>query len=250
MAQQRTEEWLENYNEEYFDRQFKNPYRSTVLICDWLEKLAILDSSSKQFVIDIATGKGANLVYFNQRFPGCSFLGLDLSKHFVDEGNKYLAKNEIASCRLEQGNLYEINKDKYQRPQGITCLQTISWLPDFEQPLKNFFSLSPEWILLSSLFYEGNVNCKLEIEQYEKSFDSKPRKSFYNIYSIPLVEKFCEENGYRVKFIPFEIDIDIPNTNHGIMGTYTEKLLNGKRLQFSGPLLMNWYFIILQKRSK
>ena len=31
------------------------------------------------------------------------------------------------------------------------------------------------------------------------------------------------------------------------MQTYTETLQNGKRLQISGPLLMNWYFIYAEK---
>ncbi len=33
------------------------------------------------------------------------------------------------------------------------------------------------------------------------------------------------------------------------MGTYTLQVgLRGRQLQLSGPLLMNWYFVMLQRR--
>jgi hypothetical protein len=57
-----------------------------------------------------------------------------------------------------------------------------------------------------------------------------------------------KDKGYTVfKYCPFEMDIDLPKPEHTLMGTYTKTLPNGKRLQISGPLLMNWYFIYAAK---
>lgn len=68
--------------------------------------------------------------------------------------------------------------------------------------------------------------------------------SYYNTYSLPRIKEFLAQKGYRTfKYIPFEIDVDLPKPEHTHMQTYTETLQNGKRLQISGPLLMNWYFI-------
>ena len=45
-----------------------------------------------------------------------------------------------------------------------------------------------------------------------------------------------------------EIDIDIKKPkDKNLMGTYTVKTVENKRLQISGPLLMNWYFIKIVK---
>lgn len=243
---QRTEEWLKNYNKDYFDRQFETPYRSTVAFCNWLEETGTLKKDSALSILDVGTGKGANLYYMSMRFPHLKMLGVDLNKEFVDEGNQILkSKNVDTKCGLAVADLYNFEKSLFNKFDGIVSYQTLSWLPDFREPLKSMASLNSGWIALSSLFFDGNVNCKIDLEEYNSGIDHEPKQTFYNVYSLPLVEKFLGDLGFK-KFLfkPFEIDIDIIKPDHKIMGTYTETLNNGKKLQLSGPLLMNWYFIL------
>ena len=47
--------------------------------------------------------------------------------------------------------------------------------------------------------------------------------------------------------MPFEIDIDLPQTDNIDIGTYTVKLENKKRIQISAALMMPWYFIVASK---
>ena len=66
------------------------------------------------------------------------------------------------------------------------------------------------------------------------------------------LNRLANDYGYEVVTSDrFEIDIDVPKPkNKDIMGTFTE-IVNGsldyKRLQISGPLLLNWYFVLLKK---
>jgi SAM-dependent methyltransferase len=243
---QRTEEWLKNYNKDYFDRQFETPYRSTVAFCDWLEKTGTLKHESALSILDVGTGKGANLYYMAKRFPNLKMLGVDLNQEFVDEGNQILKVKKVdATCKLAVADLYKFDKSLINKFDGIVSYQTLSWLPNFREPLKSMASLNTGWIALTSLFFDGDVNCKIDLEEYNRGIDNEPKQTFYNVYSLPLVEKFLRELGFiKFLFTPFEIDIDIPKPDHKIMGTYTETLNDGKRLQLSGPLLMNWYFIL------
>lgn len=243
---QRTDEWLKNYNKDYFDRQFHEPYRSTVAFCDWLENLGVLEARTTASILDIGTGKGANIYYMAKRFRAARFTGVDINPEFINEGNKILKNNGVHNqCELKVGDIYRLDSNYVDKVTGVVSYQTLSWLPDYAAPIKEMARLNPRWIALTSLFYDGDVNCKIEIEEYNKSIDEEPKKTFYNIYSLRLIEKLFKNLGYS-KFIHtyFEIDIDIPKPNHTIMGTYTEKLANGKRIQISGPLLMNWYFIL------
>ena len=117
-----------------------------------------------------------------------------------------------------------------------------------QTPMKQIFEvLKPNWIGLSSLFYEGDISCRIEVFEH-----SKPRKTFYNIYSIKKLSRLAFEYGYEVvKSDPFFIDIDIPKSkNIDIMGTYTVGVtgcLENKMMQVSGPLMLNWYFVLLKK---
>lgn len=242
---QRTDEWLSNYNKDYFDRQFETPYRSTIAFCDWLEQTDTLKQNSTISILDVGTGKGANLYYMAKRFPNLKILGVDINNEFVNEGNKILKSKKVdTTCKLAVADIYNFDKSLINRFDGVVSYQTLSWLPDFREPLKSIASLNTKWIALTSLFFDGNVNCKIELDEYNRGIDNEPKQTFYNVYSLPLIEKFLMELGFRkFQFTPFEIDIDIEKPDHKIMGTYTEKLSNGRRLQLSGPLLMNWYFI-------
>jgi len=243
---QRIDEWTKDYNEDYFNRQFSTPYRSTVKFCDWLEHLGVLSNHSESNILDIGTGKGANLFYMQQRFPKYQYLGLDINKDFVNEGNLFFEKEKISNCVLESGDLYDSNLVKYaDKFEGLISLQTLSWLPEYEIALNSMINLNPNWISLSSLFYDGLVDCKIEVREFANSKEKTSSNTcYYNIYSLPRVKSFLAEKGYEIfKYCPFEIDIDLPKPNHTHMQTYTQTLIDGKRLQKSGPLSMDWFFI-------
>ena len=54
--------------------------------------------------------------------------------------------------------------------------------------------------------------------------------------------------GYKkFDYRPFNIDIDIKKPEKAGLGTYTERLENGKRIQISGGLMLPWYFIVAYK---
>lgn len=186
------------------------------------------------------------------RFPLCRFLGIDINNDFVEQGNRFFTNEGTPDCRLEHGDLYCLDFEKLtNKYEGIVMLQTLSWLPEAEGALYEITKLKPRWIALSSLFYDGLIESKTEISELNdpnELDDGLANRSFYNTYSIPKIKCFLQKQGYSIfKHTPFEIDIDLPKPEHSRMGTYTERLSNGKRLQLSGPLLMNWYFIYAEK---
>ncbi|MFC2087677.1 class I SAM-dependent methyltransferase [Bacteroidota bacterium] len=247
---QRKEEWLdEEFNKDYHNKQFIEPYRSTVLFCDWLDKYGKLNTHKTSSILDIGTGKGANLLYLSGRYPNLNFTGIDINEELIAEGKKELKNHNITNCELEIADIYTLHQSKYvNKFEGIISFQTLFWLPEFQTPLKRFVQLNPDWIALTSLFYNGKVNCKIEVEQFMKGLDKSPVKSFYNVYSLDLIQSFFQKFGYTgFHYIPFEIDIDLKKPENKLMGTYTEKLSNGKRIQISGPVLMNWYFVLATK---
>jgi hypothetical protein len=231
---QRTDERIKNYNKDYFDRQFAQPYRSTITFCDWLEKIGVIAPESTINILDVGTGKGANLYYMSQRYKASQLTGIDLNPEFILEGNEILkSKNVSERCHLKEGDIYKFDNEHINRYDGIVSYQTLSWLPDFREPLKSMASLNATWIALTSLFFDGDVNCKIELEEYNHSIEQEPKQTFYNIYSLRLVERFLRNLGYsKFSYLPFEIDIDIPKPTHKIMGTYTEKLIDGKGFSY------------------
>lgn len=246
---QRTTEWIEKNNSEYHEKQFKEPYRSTIAFCDWLEAAGYIQKDSQLKILDLGSGQGANTYYMAKRYPECTFVGLDINPDIIAKGNRYLQNLDVKNCSLEVGDIYNLNSKFISEFDGIVSYQTLSWLPDFKEPIESIIKLNSQWIALTSLFYDGQVSSKIEVKEYNDDLDES-LDIFYNIYSLPVVKKFLSNKGYSgFQYVPFEIDIDLPKPIQTKMGTYTEKLENGKRIQISGPLLMQWHFIGCRKKK-
>lgn len=243
--------WLKSVDKDaldYHERQFKNPYRSTIAFSDWLKSLRLISPKKSINVLDLGSGEGASLSYLARKFPISNFTGVEINKNLVDKGNKIFEKLKINNCKLEVGDLYRINRKFINKVDGIISLQTLSWLPEYKKPIKEMIKLNPKWIAVSSLFYDGLVECEIKVRDFKRSSGKKPEDVFYNVYSLKLIENLFKKYGYKkFKFTPFTIDVDIEKNKDGRMGTYTVKTNKGKRLQISGPLLMSWYFAAASK---
>lgn len=240
---QRTTEWLENLDYQYHECQFQKPYCSTVAFCDWLEQIGYISKDKKLTVLDLGCGQGANVYYLGKRYPHSKFIGVDLNPDLVKDGNKIFKSAGISNCHLERADIYKLSDKYVSQFDGILSFQTLSWLPEFKEPIKAMSKLQADWIALSSLFYDGPLSCTVQVQDYDNTLCPSVQ-SFYNVYSLPVTRNFLSDVGYSAfKYTPFEIDIDLPKPMHKGRGTFTEKLQNGNRIQISGPLLMPWYFI-------
>lgn len=243
---QRVGEW-ENINKsdlEYHKLQWKSPKRSTLAF----EKFIAPHLSASKNVIDMGAGAGASTAFIAERHDTVQFTAFDYSEALIRLGSKISSDSKLSNLSFKQGDWYDLNlTEKYD---GCISLQTLSWLPHYEQPLLAILKeMNPNWFALTSLFYEGDITCRVEVLEHRRD-----RRTFYNIYSLLEISRFCEKNGYCLKkFTPFEIDIDIEKpTETDYMGTYTKRVIsdNGvgfERLQISGPLLMNWYMLLIEK---
>lgn len=244
---QRTTEWIEKYNPDYHDRQFVNPYQSTIAFCDWLESIGYISADSELNILDVACGKGANMFYMAKRYPKCNFVGVDINDDVIKSGNEFFKKEGVINCCIKYGDIYNMNEKHISAYDAIVSYQTLSWLPEFKKSLAEISKLDAKWIALTSLFYDGPVDYTIELINYDDTFQEKS-KSYYNIYSLPVVEDFLKRSNYiKLNKHFFEIDVDLEEPTEMGMKTFTRKLENGKRIQMSGALLMPWYFIGAEK---
>ncbi len=245
LSQQRLDEWekLDDDGYRYHNTQWDTPKRSTIAF----EAFAKEHIANSKNIIDMGAGAGASTASIAAEHNNVLFTAFDYSKELTNIGSKIAYERGIKNLSFEQGDWFNLAESK--KYDGCISLQTLSWLPDYRQPLEVIFrKISPKWLALTSLFYEGDITCRIEVEEHKKN-----KKRFYNVYSLPAISRLCNEEGYSlVKATPFEIDIDIEKpTDLDIMGTYTRKLVGDKasqeRIQISGPLLMNWYMLLIEK---
>ena len=220
----------------YHSRQWDSVYESTVAFSQFADKWL----TGSRLVLDIGCGAGANTAWLASQYANTRFIGLDISRPLIEIAR---AKSEmIANVNYMVRDLYNLNDGL--ATDGVVLLQVLSWLPSYETPLEEICrKIKPKWLAFSGLFYNGDISCKIEVDE-----PLRPRKSFYNIYAVPRVAKFMQELGYRMAtFSTFEIDCTLTKPdNPNIMKTYTVGSEAGV-LQISGPLMLPWGFIAFER---
>jgi len=230
-------EWNINPDAETLDyhlRQWKEPYRSTVAFAEFIRPFM----ATTKDVIDLGCGSGAATNYIAEQFPHAYVTGVEVSQALLAQ------RHANTKAYYSAGDMTNLT-DMPVKGGGVISLQTLSWMPDIETPLDQICTkIKPKWMAFSSLFYDGEISCKIEVTEH-----TRPRWSYYNIYSIPRVEKFMKGRGYEMADAhPFTPHIDLPKPdNPDLMKTYSVRNSHGLRLQFSGPLYLPWWFLAFER---
>lgn len=93
---------------------------------------------------------GAIAYYLSSCFRNSYFIGIDLSSELVKYGNNILKDKN--NCQLYQGDWFEPDTCLREKFDGIISFQTLFWLPEYQEPLRNLSELNPKCIAISSLF--------------------------------------------------------------------------------------------------
>lgn len=240
------EHWETEHTMNYHRKQFLEPKRSTVAFEEFLTQCRNIDNSN---ILDLACGGGAVELYLTKLHPKLKIHGVDI----IDKSFRLLEEftdiSERQNITLTQGDWYNLSDGFIGKYDGVISLQSLSWLEDWKIPMEKVCRLNPDWIAMSSLFYEGRINYQVKLTDYEiPTEDRDYQETYYNIYSIPMIKEYLLEWGYTdFKYEPFNIDIDLEKPNHMDAQTYTIRTEDGKRMQISGAMLMPWYFIYASK---
>lgn len=246
-VKQRTDEWV-NLDENqitYHSKQWDEEKQSTLAFYEFIKHK--LDAT--RCVLDLGAGAGAVTSYFARQAKGVSFVAADYVKDLLRLGQSLAHEERIQNLTFRQLDWFALKKsDEFD---GVISTQVLTWLPELRTPLEQVFrNIAPKWFALTSLFYEGEISCTVEIIEHISG-----RKTFYNVYALPEVERVANEFGYRLtNFEKFEIPIDLPKpADKNLMSTYTTRVVDTsdqeERIQISGPLLMPWYMLLLERND-
>jgi SAM-dependent methyltransferase len=249
MKQLLKDAWLDGVDWGFHIRQFTDPYKSTIAFANFLEQHGLPRANDR--ILDACCGMGGVAYYLANRFPSAKLSGMELNSKCVERGRAFLSTLEGSIPSIFQEDIFSLNVDLTGKFDGVTCLASLSWFPNAEEPIRALASLQPNWIAASSLFTESLVEAQIITKDFSRPYGSFPSTDkFYNIYTIERTRVLFKELGYKEFYsCRFDIDTDLPKPEHSGMGTYTERLESGQRLQISGPVLMSWYFILARKGS-
>lgn len=206
----------------------------------FLENLISPVIKSKSYkILDACCGIGHIPYFLNEISPSSYFLGIDQTEYLIQEA-KILCSNK-KNIEFKVADLYDFAEEHEKEFDICINWKTLSWIPYYTDFMKALFKVTKHHIFLSSLFYDGDIDFQVRVREYEKESGKDDFNSYYNVYSFPKFKRFLNQLGVKnIEDYNFEISKDIPKLPGNQMGTYTEKLEDGRRLQISGIVLMKW----------
>lgn len=226
----------------YHSRQFREPYRSTVHLAKFIQSHVNNGGGS---ALDVGCGAGANIYHLNPLLPGYRWTGVDLAgAALFPIGRPHLERARV-DARLLQGDFHQLGSLlPGERFDLVLLIHALMVTPEADRLLEEALAMTKGWLFINSLVTDFSVDAQIAVTDYTWPPD-RQGPLFYNIWSLQRLRSFCKKRGCRELVAQdFEIDLDleVPPAGAG-MGTYTRRLVDGHRLQFSGPLLLPWKLV-------
>jgi SAM-dependent methyltransferase len=200
----------------------------------------VLDDGTS--VLDAACGIGHLLPIVRELSPACRYVGVDLAEAHVAAGNELAAGDARAS--FVAGDAERLPELLDERFDVAISWKALMVAEDFAPMLESLMGVTKRHLFVASLFYEGDIDFQIRVTQNDNARRGFGGRTFYNVYSLPRFTAEVERHGGKVAHAErFEIGIDLPRADPNSMGTYTERLPDGRRLQISGALLMPWWIL-------
>jgi ubiquinone/menaquinone biosynthesis C-methylase UbiE len=220
--------------------QFLHPKRSTVHLREFAARIVGRGDAPSE-VLDAACGAGANMFHLSELWPTAHWTGVDLDAGLVEAGRERLDPERFS---IVTGDLLSL-EEAFGAKRFDVCfsIMALSWLDDYERAVGQMLMVTKSWLFILNLFSETDLDAFIHVVGRSPGH-LEGHDEYYNVYSLPRFDEFCRGLGARETVAEqFEIDIDLPRPDHRGMGSFTERTFDGRRLQFSGPLLMPWWFV-------
>src|SRR5215472_10471299 len=143
-------------------------------------------------VLDACCGGGEATYFLSQLQPQATFLGIDCHEVALEQARRHVWSDRV---KLEIADVNQLEHTYGDKAFDlVVCMKTISWLPSYEEVMKNIVRVARAHVFVSSLFYDGWIDFEIKVKEHTKPWADF---SWYNIYSFPRFVEFCEQNGAK-----------------------------------------------------
>ena len=178
--------------------------------------------------------------HLSELSPKSKFYCIDQCNKMIEEANRRFYSDNLKFRCID---IYDI-KNAEKTFDISYVFNTLMVIPHYDEILKKLMSLTKDYIFFSSLFYDGWIDYDIKIREWKMNAGKRDYNKYYNVYSLQKFREFAIENGAKdVEWAPFNINIDLKRENKDRMGTYTLSLKDDKKVEITGILLKEWYFI-------
>jgi ubiquinone/menaquinone biosynthesis C-methylase UbiE len=239
---------MEDNYKKYLKKSSKSYFLKSVVKTEQQKFLETLlpDDIDHAKIADVACGAGTLSFHLNEKYKNHQ-IQYTLIDYFDDVLELAKEINKSPNFSFENGNIYKLDKHKNDSFDYVFCWQTLSWVDEPEQALKELLRiLKPGGKLYLSALFNLNHDVDVFSKVYnhsEEGLGSIPGN--YITISRYSIEKWIGQTVKKINFHPFIPEVDFEYDGKGL-GTFTVNSETG-RLQISAGMLLNWAILEIEK---
>src|SRR6185369_14746181 len=159
--------WLADRHLAYHRRQFAEPYRSTVHLRRFVERILGARLETACSALDAGCGAGANIFHLSRVLTQTRWTGVDITASLFDVHGALTAECGGLRNRVDliAGDFYDLPRLLPPRSFNLAfSIQTVSWLDGYTRFLPQFLAmLKPGGVaFVTSLFTDFHVDARIE----------------------------------------------------------------------------------------
>lgn len=196
-------------------------------------------------IADIACGAGAASYHLGEMLPEAHFHLVDSNPEAVAIARRVMAGR---AAQIGEGDIYRLDLESAAFDL-VVCWQTLSWLDRAEAAVGELVRITKPGgtVLASSLFnLEADVDVHARVTDRTRASSVGGSTYGYNTFSRATVADWLRGQACEFEIHRFDMPIDLARSGRGL-GTFTECLADGRRLQISAGMLMNWGILKINK---
>ena len=143
-------------------------------------------------LLDAGCGSGYLWHSFKKRHLSLQYHGLDYSPSLIEIGQKILPNHGLPPSHLKCGTIEDLQGESFDL---VLAINTLSFCPDFRQPLDRLASTKPQVILIRDNFGPKTIIRWEEDGYLDCGYNHL--KAYWNQWSFSEVSTFLAEYGYH-----------------------------------------------------
>lgn len=228
----------------YLKEDYKNkPKEYFKLVKSEIEKDLAYMGKDNFCMLDVGCETGSFLAYIRKHYPDAELFGMDVMSELLDKLNSGMGENEKPFHAI-LGSIADESALPEEKFDFITMLGVMSIFEDFRPIILNLKKMlnNNGYIYIFSIFNPENLDVLIKSK---KSCDnSDVWETGWNTFSIKSIEKFCEDNGLKYQFIPFELKIDIEKHEDDPLRSWTLEMKDEKKMIVNGLQLVHNFYLL------
>lgn len=231
----------------YLDTDYKrNPKEYYKFVKNQIVKDNNFNENSQFALLDIGCETGSFLYFMKKNFLHSKLTGMDVMSELLEKVNDMIEEEEkIETIKADISKIETLPIQNHY--DIITMLGVLSIFDNYAEVIDNVLTMCNNMLYIFGIFNPKDIDVLIKARNVNTS-DLDNWESGWNYISKCSIEKYCSDRNLQCEFIPFYLDIDIPENIKDPFRSWTVNMADNKKMVINGIQIVHHFYLVKIKK--